>query len=63
MTIMIHVDTPKAKIVIHLRAMQGATTASCGAKARASWANESPAVTCPACRKIEKAQDRSRSTN
>jgi len=63
MIIMIHVDTPKAKVVIHFRALPGATTVACGAKARASWTNESPAVTCPVCRKIEKARHRTRSTN
>jgi hypothetical protein len=63
MTILIHVDTPKAKVVIHLRPLPGSTAAACGAKARASWTNESPAVTCPACRKIEKAEHRARSTN
>lgn len=35
MTVMIHVDTPKAKVVIHFRALPGATTVACGAKARA----------------------------
>jgi hypothetical protein len=63
MTIMIYVDAPKAKVVIHLRTASDAATVACGAKARASWTNESPAITCPTCRKIEKAQQRSRSTN
>ena len=63
MTILIHVDTLKAKVVIHLRAKPGVSAAACGAKARASWTNESPAITCPDCRKIAKAQHRARSTN
>jgi hypothetical protein len=63
MTILIHLDTPKAKVVIHLRAQPGALTVACGAKARASWTNESPAITCPDCRRIAKAQHRARSTN
>jgi hypothetical protein len=63
MTVLIHVDTPKAKVVIHLRALPGAATVACGAKTRASWTDESSSITCPACRKIEKVQNRARSTN
>ena len=63
MTILIHVDTPKAKVVIHLRALPGAETVACGAKARASWTDESPSITCPACRKIDRVQHRARATN
>lgn len=63
MTILIHVDTLKAKVVIHLRTQPGAAAAACGAKVRATWTNESPAITCADCRNIAKAQHRPHPTN
>jgi hypothetical protein len=53
MTIFIHVDRPSARVVVHLRPLKGAKLA-CGAEGRVSWTNESSAITCQDCRKLER---------